>query len=163
MSRQTVLTPIGPLLALAGEEGLFSLLPGRAGEEAPDEITEETARQLREYFEGRRKAFTVPLAPRGTEFQKAVWKKLREVPYGKVASYGDLAAALGRPEAARAAANALGKNPILILQPCHRIVAARGLGGFTGGLSVKRALLSLEDVEISENTRFSQKYFFTFL
>ena len=163
MSRQTILTPIGPLLAEADEEGLFSLRFGQAETEEPDEITEETKRQLREYFAEARQVFTVPLAPRGTEFEKAVWKKLREVPFGKVASYGALAAAAGRPSAARAAANALGKNPILILQPCHRIVAARGLGGFTGGLSAKRTLLSLEHVEISENTRFSQKYFFTFL
>lgn len=163
MSRQTIPTPIGPLLAEADEKGLFSLRFGRAEAEVPDKITEETAKQLREYFSGKRQVFTVPLAPRGTEFQRSVWEKLREVPFGKVASYGALAAALGRPSAARAVANALGKNPILILQPCHRIVAARGLGGFTGGLSAKRTLLSLEHVEISENTRFSQKYFFTFL
>ena len=162
MSRQTIRTFLGPLLAEAGEEGLFSLLPGEAGAEEPNAITEETEKQLREYSEGKRQIFTVPLAPRGTEFQRAVWQKLREIPFGKVASYGDLAAALGRRSAVRAVANALGKNPILILQPCHRIVAARGLGGFTAGLSVKRALLSLEHVEISENTRFSQKYFFTF-
>ena len=162
MSRQTVFTPIGPLLAEAGAGGLFSLRPGRAETEDPDEITRETGRQLGEYFAGKRQSFTVPLIPCGTEFQKSVWQTLRKIPFGKVATYGALAAAAGCPAACRAVANALGKNPILILQPCHRVVSAGGLGGFTCGLSAKRALLSLEGVKISENTRFSEKYFFTF-
>ena len=98
----------------------------------------------------------------GTAFQQAVWTALRRIPYGKVTTYGALAAAIGRPTACRAVANAVGKNPVLILLPCHRVVASGGIGGFTGGLHLKRRLLSVESIEIAEKTPFSEKFLFTF-
>ncbi|MBQ7871496.1 MAG: methylated-DNA--[Oscillospiraceae bacterium] len=150
-------TPIGPLVLEEGEGGVTRLLPGEGTEEAS-----AAAAQLREYFAGERREFTVDLAPAGTPFQKAVWAAMCRIPYGKVVTYGQLAAAIGRPTACRAVANAVGKNPILILQPCHRVVAAGGLGGFSAGLEKKRALLRLEGVEIAENSPFSEKYIFTF-
>jgi O-6-methylguanine DNA methyltransferase len=104
----------------------------------------EAAHQLEEYLVGRRRSFDLPLASTGTPFQEEVWLALREVPYGTVQTYRSMALRLDRPKAARAVGQALGKNPIPILRPCHRIVAAEGLGGFAGGLGLKRALLELE-------------------
>lgn len=150
-------TPIGPLALRGGEAGVTRILPGEAA--VRDGAAE---RQLEEYFAGKRTEFTVRLAPAGTPFQRAVWAAMCRIPYGKVVTYGQLAAAIGRPTACRAVANAVGKNPILILQPCHRVVAAGGLGGFSAGLEKKRALLRLEGVEIAENSPFSEKYIFTF-
>jgi len=102
-------------------------------------------RELRAYFEGRLEVFTVPLAPRGTEFQQAVWAELRKIPYGERRAYRDLAHALGRPTATRAVGAANGQNPIGIIQPCHRVLGADGsLTGFAGGLAAKRWLLEHE-------------------
>ncbi len=102
--------------------------------------------QLREFFSGSRRDFDVPLDPQppGTEFQAKVWEALCRVPVGQVISYSDLAKWAGRPGAARAAASACGANRIPILIPCHRAVAKGGLGGFGGGLTVKKKLLRLE-------------------
>ena len=87
----------------------------------------------------------MPLNPRGTDFQRAVWAALREIPYGETRSYGEIAAAVGKPKAARAVGGANNKNPILILTPCHRVIGAGGaLVGFGAGLPMKEALLALE-------------------
>jgi len=112
----------------------------------PDEgRLDEAASQLREYFAGDRTSFDLELAPDGTPFQKLVWSALREIPYGETTSYAELAARLGRPTAARAVGNANGRNPIGIIVPCHRVIAANGgLGGYAAGLSRKRFLLDLE-------------------
>jgi methylated-DNA-[protein]-cysteine S-methyltransferase len=106
----------------------------------------EVAKQLREYFSGRRREFDLPLAPVGSGFQQRVWTALREIPYGATRSYGDVAARLGLgPESARAVGSANGSNPIPIVVPCHRVVGADGsLTGFAGGLPRKRFLLDLE-------------------
>jgi methylated-DNA-[protein]-cysteine S-methyltransferase len=105
----------------------------------------ETERQLSEYIAGKRTRFDLPLQPYGTEFQKKVWQALREIPFGKTKSYLDLASAVGSPEASRAVGTANGKNPLSIVVPCHRVVAADGaLTGFAGGLERKAALLALE-------------------
>ena len=105
-------------------------------------------RQLAEYFAGKRKEFDLALDPRGTSFQKAVWKAISGVPYGATISYGELARRSGFPESARAAGAATGRNPIGIIVPCHRIVGADGsLTGYAGGLAKKRALLALESGE----------------
>jgi len=103
-------------------------------------------KQLREYFAGSLRDFDVPLDPDppGTDFQARVWEALRRVPAGQVLSYSDLAKWAGRPGAARAAGSACGANRIPILIPCHRAVAKGGLGGFGGGLAVKKQLLRLE-------------------
>jgi methylated-DNA-[protein]-cysteine S-methyltransferase len=105
----------------------------------------ETERQLAEYFSGKRIDFDLPLQPGGSEFQKKVWRALREIPFGQTRSYRDLAKAVGSSKAARAVGAANGKNPLSIVVPCHRVVGANGsLTGFAGGLETKAALLALE-------------------
>jgi len=102
-------------------------------------------RELAEYFGGRRKRFSVKLAPQGTPFQRAVWKAIAQVGFGKTIAYAELARRAGRPRSARAAGAATGRNPIGIIVPCHRIVGSNGaLTGYAGGLAKKRALLALE-------------------
>jgi methylated-DNA-[protein]-cysteine S-methyltransferase len=109
------------------------------------EVLQRTARQLEEYFAGRRTDFDLPLAPTGTAFQQQVWAALREIPYARTRSYGQLALALGRPGASRAVGLANGRNPISIVVPCHRVIGADGsLTGYGGGAARKQALLDLE-------------------
>lgn len=105
------------------------------------------ARELRQYLKGKRSGFksTLDLSS-GTRFQKAVWKKLLDVPYGEVVTYKELACAVGSPRAARAVGNAVGKNPLPIVVPCHRVLAANGLGGYSCGIEIKKSLLRLEGV-----------------
>ena len=147
-------TPIGRLL-IAGDDDAVRRIDfpknGKAGR--PEASWEESARgavgaamrQLREYFAGRRSEFELPLAPEGTEFQRTVWNRLREIPYGETISYGELAKRVGNPKASRAVGAANGQNPIPIVIPCHRVIGANGkLTGFGGGLPVKEALLALE-------------------
>jgi methylated-DNA-[protein]-cysteine S-methyltransferase len=101
--------------------------------------------QLNEYFAGRRRAFTVNLAPLGTPFQQSVWRALQSIPYGTVRSYADIARAIGKPQAFRAVGHANGSNPWPIVVPCHRVIGSdRSLTGFGGGLDIKRQLLALE-------------------
>lgn len=101
--------------------------------------------QLRSYFAGELREFSVPLAPHGTPFQRHVWQALTTVPYGRTASYGAIASVIDRPSASRAVGAANGRNPISIVVPCHRIVGADGsLTGYGGGLPRKRHLLALE-------------------
>ncbi len=133
-----------------------------AGEAAPNEVTDKVIVQLSEYFDGKRQLFSLFFITLGTEFQREVWLKLSGIPYGKVVTYGQLAEAMGQPAACRAVAQAVGQNPFLILLPCHRVVAADGLSGFSAGTEAKRRLLALEGVEISENQPISEKFFFTF-
>lgn len=130
-----------PVGRLAREEGLGVREGGRgpAG---------KAARQLMEYFHGQRKRFSLDLDLGGTRFQRAVWKALAAVPFGKVVTYGELAMRVKRPGAARACGSACGANPVPVIVPCHRVVAAGGgLGGFGGGLPLKRKLLALEGLE----------------
>ena len=102
-------------------------------------------RELAEYFSGKRKRFSVRLAPRGTPFQRSVWKAIAGVGFGRTIPYAELARRAGRPGSARAAGAATGRNPIGIIVPCHRIVGSNSsLTGYAGGLSKKRALLALE-------------------
>jgi methylated-DNA-[protein]-cysteine S-methyltransferase len=105
----------------------------------------QAKRELAEYFGGRRKRFSVKLAPQGTAFQRAVWKAIAQVGFGRTIAYAELARRAGRPGSARAAGAATGRNPIGIIVPCHRIVGSNGsLTGYAGGLAKKRALLALE-------------------
>jgi len=105
----------------------------------------ETIRQLHAYFAGELKAFDLPLAPQGTPFQLAVWKRLCEIPYGETISYGELARRIGNPNASRAVGLANGSNPIPIVIPCHRAIGSNGkLTGYGGGLPIKEKLLGLE-------------------
>ncbi len=108
-------------------------------------ITDKAIAELEEYFSCKRTSFDLPLAFAGTDFQKLVWNKLLEIPYGETMSYGEMARELGRPEAVRAVANANGANAISIFVPCHRIIGSNHkLVGYAGGLDAKKTLLSLE-------------------
>ena len=108
-------------------------------------LSEAAAMQIREYSQGQRREFDLPLAPEGTAFQLAVWEALRQIPYGETRSYGDIAAIIGKPKAVRAVGMACNRNPLPILIPCHRVVGKNGnLTGYAGGLELKQQLLDLE-------------------
>lgn len=116
----------------------------KASTSTPDVLL-EGARQLDEYFSGLRQKFNLPLKPEGTPFQQQVWDALQEIPYGRTASYGDIAEAVGKPEAARAVGMANNRNPIGIMIPCHRVIGKNGnLTGYGGGLWRKEWLLNHE-------------------
>jgi methylated-DNA-[protein]-cysteine S-methyltransferase len=109
------------------------------------EVLQEAVSQLSQYFLGTRRNFNLPIHLQGTPFQCSVWKSLLRIDFGKVVSYKDIAKAIENPRASRAVGRALGKNPIPIVIPCHRVVNHNGgLGGFSSGLSIKRQLLALE-------------------
>lgn len=114
-------------------------------EEKETEVIKMAHDQLQEYFGGKRRSFELPLAPKGTEFQRKVWEALREIPYGTTCSYKDIAVRCGNGKACRAVGMANNRNPIAIIIPCHRVVGAGGsLVGYGGGLSIKEQLLKLE-------------------
>ena len=114
-------------------------------ESGETEVIKEGFRQLEAYLSGELQTFSVPLAPRGTDFMRTVWKLLCQVPYGKTASYKEIAIAAGSPRAARAVGLANNKNPVPLFIPCHRIVGADGkLTGYRGGLHIKKILLDME-------------------
>lgn len=149
----TLESPIGELLALGDGRALHGLYMqhGRrpiAVDASWERLAEPFAQvraQLEEYFAGKRTEFEVPLAMDGSAFEQRVWQALQEIPYGETISYAELAAWVGRPGAFRAVGQANGANPIAIIVPCHRVVAAGGgLGGYGGGLDLKRRLLDLE-------------------
>lgn len=158
----TMPSPVGELLLTATDAGLTRVYferhrhmdaidpawgpareyPGRAAE-----VLEAARAQLTAYFAGRLRTFDLPLAPRGSAFQQAVWTALRAIPYGETTSYGALAAKLGDPEATRAVAGANARNPVSIVVPCHRVIGIHGaLTGFGGGIERKRWLLEHEGV-----------------
>jgi len=119
--------------------------PGENAPGEPDEALTATASQLEDYFAGSLTSFDLPLALVGTEFQRAVWAALLEIPYGATISYGELARRIGLPSASRAVGMANGRNPVSIVVPCHRVVGADGsLTGYGGGVNRKRFLLALE-------------------
>ena len=108
-------------------------------------LLKEAARQLESYFAGELKEFSLPLEPSGTDFMRQVWSALCEIPFGKTATYGEIAERIGRPKAARAVGLANNRNPIPIFIPCHRVIGADGsLTGYAGGLDMKKKLLDLE-------------------
>ena len=149
-------SPLGPLTIVSHEGRLRAVYwPGHRGAPAPSALGERVedalpaaTRQLAEYFEGTRREFDLPLETVGTPFQRTVWKALEGIGYGRTATYGELASAIGRPGAARAVGAAPGRNPISIVIPSHRRGGAAGsLTGYAGGVECKRFLLRLEGAE----------------
>lgn len=113
--------------------------------QSPDDVLNQTARQLDEYFSGIRKKFDLPLAPQGTVFQQKVWNALLTIPYGATESYQEIACQTGNPKACRAVGMANNKNPIGIIIPCHRVIGKSGkLVGYAGGIKMKKYLLDME-------------------
>ncbi len=150
-------SPLGPVLASAVDRGIVRVWFADEDQAAAQESSNECSasrghldalkREIDAYFAGRLREFTVPLAPRGTPFQQQVWDRLVAIPYGQTRSYSDIAGEVDNPLAVRAVGAANGANPIAILIPCHRVVAADGsLWGYGGGLWRKQALLDLERV-----------------
>ena len=148
-------SPVGKLKLVASANFLIAVLweqepPNRVKLPAlkldPQQpILSETESQIREYFAGTRKKFDLPLEPTGSEFQKKVWRALREIPFGQTRSYLDLAISIGSEKAMRAVGAANGRNPLSIVVPCHRVIGANGaLTGFAGGVEAKAKLLALE-------------------
>lgn len=155
LASATLPSPVGPLTLIANAEGMVAVLwenerPGRVpldGDVGSDTmpILQEAKRQLAEYFNGRRQTFDLPLAAKGTPFQSKVWKALTAIPYGTTRTYAEIARQIGRHRAVRAVGAAIGRNPLSILVPCHRVIGSNGkLTGFAGGLPRKAILLELE-------------------
>ena len=157
LAQAVIETPLGPLTALATDAGLLGLwfdrqLHGPGALEAPvdprQHVIAQTREELAEYFAGRRRRFDVALTPQGTPFQEAVWRRLVEIDCGATTSYGRIAHAIGKPSASRAVGAAVGRNPISIMVPCHRVIGENGtLTGYAGGLPRKEALLTLEGAD----------------
>ena len=140
-------SPLGLLQINASETGIFSLdfVEGENEAKGINPILDKCLIQLDEYFNRKRVLFDVPLDMQGTDFQKSVWDKLLEVPYGKTASYLDISIALGSEKLTRAVGNANGKNKIAIIIPCHRVIGTNGtLTGYAGGIWRKKWLLDFE-------------------
>lgn len=127
----------------------FGVLDVEGSALSPTALTNEAATQLMEYFAGKRRMFSLPLAPKGTPFQKEVWQALSSIPYGQTRSYADIAAQVGRPKAFRAVGMANNRNPIPIIIPCHRVVGSSGdMVGYAYGTKIKRYLLELEGIDV---------------
>jgi methylated-DNA-[protein]-cysteine S-methyltransferase len=148
-------SPLGPLLLTASDSGIREIrfVNGRGFRAADAEWVRtdnnhslrKLTLQLEEYFGGTLENFDLPLSPQGTTFQRAVWGKLCEIPYGETISYGELAGRIGNPKACRAVGLANGSNPIPIVIPCHRVIGSDGkLTGYGGGLPIKEKLLAVE-------------------
>ncbi|MGB8012785.1 MAG: methylated-DNA--[protein]-cysteine S-methyltransferase [Terriglobales bacterium] len=160
-------SPVGPLFLAASAKGLvrlefearmMKLNPKTIELQKSKEVLTPYLDQLNEYFAGRRREFSIPLDLRGTEFQLACWHALLEIPYGETRSYRDMAEAIGHPHAYRAVGMSNNRNPIAIIVPCHRVIAASGsLCGYGGGLDIKRQLLDLERANAAPNQHQSQR------
>lgn len=147
-------TPVGPLAAALDGAGRLTHLGlsqrerdwiAANGGERDDRAVAPIARQLAEYFSGKRRRFELPLAANGTPFQKQVWAALLKIPFGKTTTYAALAEKVGRPGAFRAVGRANATNPIAVIVPCHRVIGTDGtLTGYAGGIPIKQKLLELE-------------------
>jgi methylated-DNA-[protein]-cysteine S-methyltransferase len=151
--QRTLPSPLGPLRLVADDLALVGIYfpehrpaPAHAGDDvARHPVLDLAARELDEYFAGRRRRFSLPLDPRGTAFQQEVWRALAAIEFGARRSYADLARQIGQPTAVRAVGAANGRNPLSIVLPCHRVVASDGaLTGYAGGLAAKQWLLAHE-------------------
>ena len=143
-----IFTDIGALEVSGSEHGIVSVSfvdAVDAGAECVTPVVQQCVAELGQYFGGLRTTFSVPLDTSGTSFQRAVWQVLRGIPFGQTVCYRDIAVAIGRPGAAHAVGGAVGKNPVAIIVPCHRVVGADGsLTGYAGGLERKKWLLEHE-------------------
>ncbi len=146
-------SPIGVLTLVSNGAALSGVYfenhkpggPPKDALEGADKALDAARKQLDAYFAGRRQSFDLPLALAGTPFQRSVWAELAHIPFGETTTYGAIAAAIGKPAAVRAVGAAVGRNPVSIVLPCHRVLGARGaLTGFAGGIERKRFLLALE-------------------
>lgn len=151
MISTTYKSPIGTLTLVSDGKAITYLAfennkyPTPKYSRGDDVILRKACKELDDYFAGKLKAFTVPVRPEGTAFQKQAWAALQKIPYGVTRSYGDQARAIGKPKAVRAIGAANGRNPIPIIIPCHRVIGADGsLTGFGGGMPTKQFLLELE-------------------
>lgn len=149
-------SPVGDITLIADKENLCAIYwPNQKPDKKkfPDlekkdgsKVLRSAVNQLNSYFAGKADKFDIPLRPVGTDFQERVWKALRSIKYGKTVSYGDIAKKIGNPKAVRAVGAAIGKNPLSIIVPCHRVIGSNGkLTGFAGGLGTKEFLLNLEN------------------
>jgi methylated-DNA-[protein]-cysteine S-methyltransferase len=141
-------SPIGIIEVSGSEEGIISIIfvDNIIDENEYPESIKECIDQLDEYFQGKRKNFEIKLIVEGTDFQKKVWRELTSIPYGKTASYKDIAREIGNEKAVRAVGSTNGKNPVSIIVPCHRVIGANGkLTGYAGGLWRKEWLLQHEE------------------
>ena len=144
MKKRSIFTPLGEMY-LTEENGCITefLWGGGGTDVTPLLLAAET--QLAEYFSGKREVFDLPLAPKGTPFQKSVWHALCDIPYGETRTYGEIARVVGNEKASRAVGMANHRNPIPVIIPCHRVIGANGtLTGYAGGLERKTLLLRLE-------------------
>ncbi|MCR4336369.1 MAG: methylated-DNA--[protein]-cysteine S-methyltransferase [Candidatus Omnitrophica bacterium] len=149
-----ITSPIGILYLVASLKGLqgiywtkqpVKLVKFLDRSQPSERILDDSQQQLDEYFSGRRRNFDIPLDVEGTVFQKKVWQELAKIPFGQTVSYRDIAKKIKNPKAVRAVGSANGRNPVCIVIPCHRVIAADGsIGGYTGGIRIKQQLLTLE-------------------
>ena len=148
MPKLSLATPLGPITVIEAEDAIVALEWDRAAQETETPLLGEARAQLQRYFANGTKAFDLPLRPAGSAFQRRVWRAMRRIAPGRIRTYGALARTVR--SGPRAVAGACARNPIGIIIPCHRVVAADGLGGFSapGGVDTKRALLRLEGLEV---------------
>ena len=144
-------SPLGVLIVTAQDGSVSSIALEKedssdaATENADSEVLRQAARELYEYFAGKRTEFTFPMRAEGTPFQHKVWQALQEIPYGQTRAYGEIAGLIGQAKASRAVGMACNRNPIMIAVPCHRVVGAKGaLVGYAFGTDTKQKLLTLE-------------------
>lgn len=149
MYQYTYRTPVGEV-SIAETEGFITNISYQKlnCEIKETQLIKRTYKELEEYFKGLRKTFDIPLSLHGTDFQKKVWEALKSIPYGKTASYKDIAKLTGNEKASRAVGMANNKNPVVIIIPCHRIIGSNGsLTGYAGGLNIKKKLLDIEGIK----------------
>jgi methylated-DNA-[protein]-cysteine S-methyltransferase len=159
-SYSIIKTPLGDLMLVANKSELVGLyfadcdhIPKARSNWTHDQrhpVLQLAGKQLKEYFEGKRNSFSLPMNFVGTDFQNRVWAEIALIPFGKTISYSELAKKAGKPKAIRAAGTATGRNPLSIVIPCHRVLAKNSaLGGYAGGLKRKQHLLKLENISTS--------------
>lgn len=157
-ARRIIQTPVGRISIAASEQGITNLdflssrsrLQDFATTALAQSLVDQAAKQLVEYFEGKREKFDLKFDLDGTAFQKSVWQQIQKIPFGKTVSYGEIARAIRKPQAARAVGGAVGANPVAIFIACHRVMGSAGkLTGYSGGngLPTKRKLLDLEGIK----------------